>query len=163
MVIPEYSTTDVARLTGLTVRQLDYWASKALVVPSIQPSAGPGTRRRYSEDDLVRLCCLARLKRHGWSTQRIRQAVATLRQVMEAQDPLRHAILVHGNGTIVALCKTKQGERILLDSLDPGGQQVMPIILEVVQAEVRSAAGLAHWAIGEEGWVPGRATREVAR
>lgn len=135
-----YSTVDAARLTGLSIRQLDYWANRGLVVPSVQQSRGPGTRRLYSLDDLVCLRCLRQLKRHGWSTQKIRQAVATLRQVMEAPDPLRHALLIHGGRTIVALYKTRQGERILLDSLATGGQQVMPIILETVQEEVRSAA-----------------------
>jgi DNA-binding transcriptional MerR regulator len=159
---PAFSTVDAARLAGLSVRQLDYWASKNLIVPSVRRSHGPGTRRRYSLDDLVRLCCLRQLKRHGWSTQKIRRAVATLGQVMEAADPLRHAILVHGNGTIVALCKTRRGERILLDSLDPGGQQVMPIILEALHEEVRSAAEAASVA-DDEGQAFGRAVRGAAR
>lgn len=137
-----FSTAEAARLTGLSERQLGYWASHRLVSPSVQECCGSGTRRRYSLDDLVQLRCLRQLKRYGWSTQKIHRAVTTLREVMGAQDPLRHTILVHGAGTIVALCKTRQGERILLDSLDPGGQQVMPIILEIVHEEVLAASGL---------------------
>lgn len=135
-----YSTAEVALITGFTVRQLNYWAGEKLIVPSVQQSSGPGTRKRYGLDDLVRLHFMRQLKKFGWSTQKIGQAVATLRSVMDDPDPLRNAILIHGNGTILALCKTKRGERILLDSLNRGGQQVMPIILETLQEEVRLAA-----------------------
>lgn len=138
MTLRVYTTVEVAHMTGFTVRQLDYWAREGIVVPSIQQSHGPGTRRLYSFDDLVQLRFIRRLKHHRWSTQKIRRAIAKLREVMGHPDPLKQAVLVHSQKTILAICKTKEGERILLDTLDPGGQQVMWVVLDALEAETRS-------------------------
>jgi hypothetical protein len=52
-------------------------------------------------------------------------------------DPrsLQKAVLVHGSHTILAICKVRGGERIILDTLDPGGQQVMWIYLDILREE----------------------------
>jgi hypothetical protein len=57
-------------------------------------------------------------------------------------DPssLQKAALVHGSHTILAICKTKEGERVILDILDPGGQQVMWIFLEALREETKRIA-----------------------
>ena len=57
---------------------------------------------------------------------------------MNDTNPLRNAILVHGKGTIFALSKTKEGERILTDALSTTGQQVMSFVLETLQEEIKS-------------------------
>jgi len=133
-----YSTTEIAALTGFSVRQLDYWAREHIIEPSLQQSHGPGTRRLYSLEDLIQLRFIRRLKYEKWSTQKIRQAINTLRDVMGAADPLKSALLIHSPKTILAICKTKDGERILLDTLSPGKQQIMWIVLESLREEVAS-------------------------
>ena len=135
-----YTTIEVAKLTGFSVRQLDYWALRGLVVPGMQQSHGPGTRKLYSISNLVQLQLVRQLKRHGWSTQKIRQAIDILRDIMNDSDPLKHAILINGNNTIFALFKTKEGERITLDALNVGGQQVMGIVLEMLVEETQKIA-----------------------
>jgi DNA-binding transcriptional MerR regulator len=138
-----YTTAEVARMTNFSIRQLDYWARQRLVVPSVQQSCGPGTRKLYAIDDLIQLHFIRQLKSYGWSTQKIRTAITMLQMVMDDPDPLRSAVLVHGKGTLLALCKTHEGERILLDALSAGGQQVMGIVLEELAVETqRVAAGL---------------------
>ena len=132
-----FTTTEVVRITGFSMRQLDYWARQGIVVPSIQQSHGPGSRRLYAIDDLVQLNFIRQLKRHGWSTQKIREAISRLRDVMGDPNPLKSAMLVDGKGTMLAICKTKAGERVLLDILDPGGQQVMWIFLEALLEETQ--------------------------
>ncbi len=57
---------------------------------------------------------------------------------MNDANPLRNAILVHGKGTIFALSKTREGERILIDALSTTGQQVMSFVLETLLEEVES-------------------------
>lgn len=84
------------------------------------------------------------LKDQGWSTQKIRMALHTLRKVMDDADPLKSAVVFGTKNTILALCKTKEGERILLDTLNPAGQQVMLIVLEVLVAEVAAAETKLH-------------------
>ncbi len=130
-----YTTAEVAQSTGFTVRQLDYWAKQGLLVPSIQRSHGPGTRRLYSVEDLIELQFIRQLRRYGWSLQKIRTAIDTLREVMNDPNPLKHAMLIHDKKTIIALYKTKEGERILFDTLSAGRQQVMGIVLELLMEE----------------------------
>lgn len=132
-----YTTAEVARLSGFTKRQISYWAREGIIVPSIQQAYGSGTRRRYSFDDLLQLRFVRQLKKHGWSLQKIREAITRLRDIMGDPNSLQKAVLVHGSRTILAICKTKEGERILLDTLDPGGQQVMWIFLETLEEETR--------------------------
>lgn len=140
MLSRSYTTAEVAQATGFSIRQLDYWTQRGLITPSVQESHGPGTRKLYATDDLIQLQFIRQLKRFGWSTQKIGQAITTLREVMNDSNPLKHAILVHGKNTLFALCKTKEGERIVLDALSVGGQQVMWIVLEMLIEEAQQIA-----------------------
>ena len=132
-----FTTMDIVHITGFSERQLDYWARQEIVVPSVQQSHGPGSRRLYAIEDLVQLNFVRQLKRHGWSTQKIREAIVRLREVMGDPNPLKSAMLFDGKGTMLALCKTKEGERILLAALNTGGQLVMGIVLEMLIEETQ--------------------------
>jgi hypothetical protein len=94
---------DVARATGLTFRQLDYWARTNFVRPSLEDAHGSGSWRRYSDDDVLVLCRVKRLLDIGVSLQRIRSAMHYLRQpegrwlyigveVTGTTDDLRYAV-----------------------------------------------------------------------
>ncbi|MBV8696117.1 MAG: MerR family transcriptional regulator, partial [Ktedonobacteraceae bacterium] len=133
-----YTTAEVAQLSGFSVRQLGYWSKQGIIVPSIQQAHGSGTRSLYSFDDLLQLRFVRQLRNHSWSLQKIREAITRLRDVMGDPNSLQKAVLVHGSQTILAICKNKAGERIILDALDPGGQQVMWIFLEALEEETRS-------------------------
>src|SRR6266478_4444852 len=61
----------VLDLTGITYRQLDYWARTRLVGASIRQAAGSGSRRVYSFEDLVALRVIARLLDAGVSLQAV--------------------------------------------------------------------------------------------
>ncbi len=137
MAYDVFTTMDIVRITGFSERQLDYWARQGIVIPSIRQSHGPGSRRLYAIEDLVQLNFIRQLKLHGWSTQKIREAIVRLREVMGDPNPLKSAMLFDGRGTMLAICKTKEGERILLDALSTGGQLVMGIVLEVLIEETR--------------------------
>jgi DNA-binding transcriptional MerR regulator len=130
-----YSTYEIAEMSGFSIRQVGYWAKQGIVIPSIQQAHGSGTRRCYSLDDLLQLRFIRQLKNHGWSTQKIREAIIKLREIMDDPQILQRAILIPSARTILAICKTQDGERILLDCLDSGGQQVMWIYLWTLQEE----------------------------
>src|SRR6266567_9125884 len=133
-----YTTTEVAHITGFTLRQLDYWAREKMIMPSFQQAHGSGSRRLYTVEDLVQLNIVRQLKKYSWSTQKIHKAIETLKDIMNDGNPLRNAILVHGKGTIFALSKTREGERILIDALSTTGQQVMSFVLETLLEEIKS-------------------------
>src|SRR5579863_10013271 len=135
-----YTSTEVAHITGFSLRQLDYWARKKMIIPSFQQAHGSGSHRLYTVEDLIQLNIVRQLKKHNWTTQKIHKAIETLKDIMDDANPLRNAILVHGKGTIFALSKTREGERILIDALSTTGQQVMSFVLETLLEEVRSTA-----------------------
>lgn len=79
----DYSAREVAALTGLTARQLQWWDSSRLVPPAVAPrrtEAGGYTERRYSPLELIELMVLADLLRHGLTVGKIRRLLATLRE-----------------------------------------------------------------------------------
>lgn len=78
-----YSSREVAAITGLTARQLQWWDTRRLIKPSIashRTQAGGFTERRYSPVDLFELLVLADLRRRGLSVHKMRLLVDTLRR-----------------------------------------------------------------------------------
>jgi DNA-binding transcriptional MerR regulator len=77
-----YSAREVAALTGLTARQLQWWDRTRLLSPTEAPrrtEAGGFTERRYSPLELIELMALAELRRHGLTVGKLRQLLDTLR------------------------------------------------------------------------------------
>lgn len=78
-----YSSREVAAITGLSARQLQWWGARKLIKPSIgthRTEAGGFTERRYSPVDLFELAVLADLRRNGLSVAKIRLLLETLRR-----------------------------------------------------------------------------------
>jgi DNA-binding transcriptional MerR regulator len=78
-----YSSREVASITGLSARQLQWWDARNLITPSIasrRTEAGGFTERRYSPVDLFELVVLADLRRSGLSVTKMRLLLETLRK-----------------------------------------------------------------------------------
>ena len=71
----------VIALTGVSGRQVEYWATTGVVRPSI-PAAGKGTRRGYSFRDLVALRVAKELRDGGISLQKIQNCLSWLRKTL---------------------------------------------------------------------------------
>jgi DNA-binding transcriptional MerR regulator len=69
----------VARLTGVDKRTLDYWDLSGFLTPSLARPTGKGTQRRWSFEDLVALRVAGQLRQAGISLQALRRVVAHLR------------------------------------------------------------------------------------
>jgi len=79
-----YTSREVATLTGLSARQLQWWDARRLFKPAVAPhrtAAGGFTERRYTPLDVLELQVLADLRRRGFSIPRLRRLLATLREV----------------------------------------------------------------------------------
>jgi DNA-binding transcriptional MerR regulator len=134
-----FSTAQVSRLTGLSVRQLDHWDRQGFVRPSLAHARGYGSARRYSFEDLVRLRVAGRLRAAGFGLAKIRQCVRTLQKL----DPSRKGmadvrLLVVGSRVLWV-----RSERELVDILQEGQLMlVFPIGNEVrgMAAAVESLA-----------------------
>ena len=68
-----FSSKDTCRIVGISYRQLDYWATKGLFVPTEQAS-GSGSRRKYSYSDLVKLRVIKKMLDGGMKLEEIRRA-----------------------------------------------------------------------------------------
>ncbi len=83
-----YSSREVAVLTGLTARQLQWWDARRLFAPAVgtrRTEAGGFTERRYTPTDVIELQLLADLLRRGFSVPRIRHLLGALRDVFDVR------------------------------------------------------------------------------
>lgn len=79
-----YTSREVAALTGLTARQLQWWDARRVFSPAVAPhrtEAGGYTERRYTPLDVLELQVLADLRRRGFGIPRLRRLLATLRDL----------------------------------------------------------------------------------
>ena len=79
-----YSSREVAAMTGLTARQLQWWDARRLFAPAVashRTEAGGYTERRYTPIDVLELQALGDLRRRGFSIPRLRRLLETLRDV----------------------------------------------------------------------------------
>jgi len=128
----------VLALTGLTGRQMDYWATTGVVRPSVRQAAGKGSRREYSFDDLVALRVAKRLKDEGITLQKIRKVLVWLRKNFpDVGQPLAELRFVTDGINLFVLDRDPAK---ILDVLR-GGQFVFSLalgeIIEGLQGELR--------------------------
>jgi hypothetical protein len=79
-----YSSREVAVMTGLSARQLQWWDSRRLfssAVASHRTEAGGFTERRYTPLDVIELQVLADLRRRGFSVPQLRRLLTTMKDV----------------------------------------------------------------------------------
>lgn len=96
-----FSGKTVCRLTGVTYRQLDYWARTELVTPSITPATGSGSKREYSYRDVLEVKVIKSLLNSGVALTRARQAVECLRDHLGA-DLASSSLVIGENGSVLA-------------------------------------------------------------
>ena len=94
-----YRVPEVLRHTGVTYRQLDYWARTGLVTPSIREAGGSGTQRLYSFHDMLVLRIIKKLLDAGVGLQQIRKAVDYLKDL---KQPLHSVTLMSDGNRIYA-------------------------------------------------------------
>ena len=124
-----YRGATACTATGITYRQLDYWARTHLLVPSIRTAAGSGSQRLYSFKDILVLRIIKRLLDTGVSLQNVRSAVEHLRE--RGVEDLSEITLMSDGATIYE-CTT---EDEVIDIMR-GGQGVFGIAIGRVRSEV---------------------------
>lgn len=139
----------VMRTTGITYRQLDYWARTGLLVPGVQDAAGSGSRRRYSFQDILQLRIMKRLLDAGISLQQIRSAVKYLRSNM--QTPLEEVVLISDGKSVNAVTS---GDEVV--DLLANGQGVFAIAVGKVYQELQGQ--VAEMRAAEDGTTDSAAT-----
>lgn len=108
-----YRGSVASRVAGITYRQLDYWARKQIVEPSITPSHGSGSRRLYSFKDVVILAVSKRLLDVGVNLQNVTTAIGFLSQRSVGQ---LENVTIMCDGQQVHECTTSEQMLELLQS-----------------------------------------------
>jgi DNA-binding transcriptional MerR regulator len=80
-----FRTAEVARVAGVTLRQLQVWEEKRIAIASRS-----GRVRLYTASQALFVVVVAELRRRGLSFQRLRRLSATLGELLEDHQIIRH-------------------------------------------------------------------------
>lgn len=72
-----HSSADVSRLTGVSLRQLQWWDEQRVVSPRHE-----GHKRVYSVEEVLEISMIAELRRKGFSLQKIRRVLKLMQKEM---------------------------------------------------------------------------------
>ncbi len=72
-----YSSSQVARVANISLRQLQWWDERHVVSPHHE-----GHRRVYSPEEVIEITVIAELRRKGFSLQKIRRVLRYLQREM---------------------------------------------------------------------------------
>ncbi len=72
-----YNSSDVARICGVSLRQLQWWDERNVVSPRQD-----GHKRVYMAEEVVEISVIAELRRKGFSLQKIRRVLRFLQKDM---------------------------------------------------------------------------------
>jgi len=88
----QYTSSEVARISGVSLRQLQWWDERNVVSPRHD-----GHRRVYSPAEVVEVTVIAELRRKGFSLQKIRRVLRFLQREMDKRlgEALSHDSDIH--------------------------------------------------------------------
>src|SRR5829696_8539402 len=72
-----YTSSDVSRIAGVSLRQLQWWDERKVVSPRRE-----GHKRVYHAEEVVEVTVIAELRRKGFSLQKIRRVLRFLQKEM---------------------------------------------------------------------------------
>jgi DNA-binding transcriptional MerR regulator len=124
-----FLTGATSRITGVTPRNLDYWAKTKFIVPSVAEAKGTGTERKYAFNDLVALRIARQLRQAGISTQALRGVVKRLRSWTGANNPLAesHLVVIGSDVKLVSNCTE------VLSLLSDPGQASFAFMVDLIR------------------------------
>jgi len=127
-----FTSAETSKITGLSVRQLQYWDKTDLAHPSILRAKGQGSRRLYSQQDLFQLKIVKGILNGGISVQSIRRSLAFLRKLLNGQHALDELVLVSDGHSIYVY----RDNDTILDTLHEG-QTVFRLALGELTEEIK--------------------------
>ena len=134
-----FTSRDVVELTGISLRQLQWWDERSIVVP-----ARDGHKRVYSLDDLAEVAVICELRERGFSLQKIRRVIRFLQRELGKRlvDTIRAASEYHllTDGRHIFLEDSARG---VVDLLKNSRQPMLTICLtdtiQRIEAGIKSA------------------------
>jgi len=127
-----FTSKEAAQITGCTLRQIQYWREKGIVVPVISDT-GTGRSIYYSRSNLVELAAMVYWLSTGISFD---IACETLKQLKEQESEL----FISGKGKRFMLLLSAQDDSLSLVEFDreraiaslDEGKAIIPVWLDVI-------------------------------
>ena len=143
-MLTRFSSREVRALTGITLRQLQWWDERRIVVP-----AREGHRRLYSEEDLAEVAVICELRRRGFSLQRVRKVMRFLqrefsKRLAETVSGSSDYHLLTDGRTLYLETSARQIVDILKNSRQPMLAICLSDTVRQVRAEIRNAEKKAN-------------------
>lgn len=131
-----YRTPQVLRAAGVTMRELDWWLRRRVVVASLAEAEGSGSARRFSFVDVVVVRFVAHLRRRGVELHSpiITQGIEAIRSAPPAS--LADSVLVINGGAAAVVDAFEAADRALEAAMN--GEDLMLVPVD------RFAAGLGE-------------------
>jgi len=115
-----FTMPEAARLAGLKYATLRYWQRTGFLTPTRPADVGWG-RSVYAFRDVAAAKAAAQLRDQGVSLQALRKAVAVVKQLFAAAQPLAEVRLVVRGDDVIA-----QDEHSAISTLRKPGQREIP-------------------------------------
>src|SRR5579862_4010511 len=134
MVQASFTSREVVAMTGITLRQLQWWDERRIVVPARQ-----GHRRLYSTEDLAEVAVICELRRRGFSLQRVRKVMRFLQR--EFSKRLAETVTGSSDYHLLTDGKTlylETSPRQIVDILKNARQPMLAICLSDTVRQVRA-------------------------
>ena len=134
-----FTSKEVIALTGITLRQLQWWDERGIVVPSRE-----GHRRLYSMEHLTEVAVICDLRRRGFPLQRVRKVIRFLqrefgRSLAETVSGASDYHLLTDGKAIYLETSARQIVDILKNARQPMFAICLSDTVRQVQAEIRGA------------------------
>src|SRR5579862_1053203 len=134
MVQASFTSREVVAMTGITLRQLQWWDERRIVVPARQ-----GHRRLYSTEDLAEVAVICELRRRNFSLQRVRKVMRFLqrefsKRLSETVSGSSDYPLLTDGRTLYLETSTRQ----IVDTLKNSRQPMLAICLSDTVRQVRA-------------------------
>jgi DNA-binding transcriptional MerR regulator len=130
-----FTSADVARISGVSLRQLQWWDERNVVSPRQD-----GHRRVYLPQEVIEVSVIAELRRKGFSLQKIRRVLRYLEREMGKRlgEALRNDSQIHLLTDGKSIYLEEMPDRII-DILKNARQ---PMFLVCVSDQVRRLGGV---------------------
>ncbi len=132
-----FSSKDISRITGCSLRQLQYWRDKEVVVPFIGAS-GTGKTIYYSSVELVEVSVMVYLLSVGLNLEMVQKVLGDLR----TKEPdftnigfKKRFMVVASDGTVNLLPYEREGAIALLEE----GRGIIPLWIDQIQSNLMSS------------------------
>jgi DNA-binding transcriptional MerR regulator len=118
----------IMKWVRLSTRQIQYWDETGLLIPRLKTKR----RRYYDFANLVEFRMVEALRSEGFSTQKIRRFMTTLKRMMPREESLLARLQIHTDGR--TLIFQEKGSYF-----DISGQGLLKVDLEKLYHQVRPA------------------------